>query len=303
MPGKMLQKLTFLLQIEKLSLYLPRIPAMPVLYQNNDIYYNKELGMLDSRLSPALDGIRQDDTSFTYIAGRGAYPRASWLGHAIEDRPLRIWIDQLARWDYIPRSFTIPDGDRLVTVDVASLDIGNRSAKLCTQNSQHRLVTLEIPAILQPVPTHLRAGTITNTVWRVVSDEPAEDLWAGDEAADGGRGFPVGSTEERFHDKTYLTFLHIALAQLLFSAGYRGTVHLALGVGVRNSEVSVGRHGQEVVPAVLDAIRLLKGTFTVKRTLPDGNEDELTVVIERLWPAIQTLGAFFAYFYNLLCAP
>ena len=26
-------------------------------------------------------------------------------------------------------------------------------------------------------------------------------------------------------------------------------------------------------------------------------------MIERLWPAIQTLGAFFAYFYNLLCAP
>ena len=120
---------------------------------------------------------------------------------------------------------------------------------------------------------------------------------------DGGRGFPVGSTEERFHDRTYLSFLRVALAHLLFKAGYRETVHIALGVGIRNSEVNVGRQGQEVAPTVLEAIRALKGSFMVKRTLPSGEEEVLTVVIERLWPAIQTLGAFFAYFYNLLCAP
>ena len=149
----------------------------------------------------------------------------------------------------------------------------------------------------------LRAGAITNTVWRVLTDEHAEDVWAGDEAVDGGRGFPVGSTEERFHDRTYLSFLRISLAQLLLNAGYHATLHIALGVGIRNSEVSVGRQGQEVHPAVLEAIRALKGTFTVKRTLPSGEEETITVVIERLWPAIQTLGAFFAYFYNLVCAP
>lgn len=259
--------------------------------------------MVDQQIAYTKDGIRQDDTSFVQIPGRGAYPRASWLSHAIDNLPLRIWLDQLDRWDYIPRSFTIPDADRLTTVDIVSLDIGNRSAKLCAQNTTHQLVTLEIPAILQPVPTNLRAGTITNSVWRVTSDENPEELWAGEEAIDGGRGFAVGSTEERFHDKTYITFLRIALAQLLLKAGYRRTAHIALGVGIRNSEVRVGRQGQEVDPAVLNAIKTLKGSFTVKRTLPSGEEEVLTVVIERLWPAIQTLGAFFAYFYNLLCAP
>jgi hypothetical protein len=248
-------------------------------------------------------GIRQDDASFVSLPGRGAYPRASWLSHALDNRPLQFWMEQLQRWEYIPRSFTIPDGERLLTVDVASLDIGNRSAKLCTQNSTHQLVTLELPAIVQSVPKNIRAGVLTNTVWRVVSDENPEDLWAGDQAAEGGRGFLVGSTEERFHDKAYLTFLKIALAQLLFTAGYRETVRLALGIGVRNSEVKVGRQGQEVDPQVLTAIKALKGTFTVKRTLPNGDESELTVMIERLYPAIQTLGAFFAYFYNLLCDP
>jgi hypothetical protein len=259
--------------------------------------------MLEQQMPNSFEGIRQDDPAFVHIPGRGAYPRTSWLSHAVDNRPLRIWLEQPGRWDYIPRSFTIPDGSNMATMDVASLDIGNRSAKLCAQNSQHQLVTLEIPAILQPVPTNLRAGTITNTVWQVLSDENTEAVWAGDEAVEGGRGFLVGSTEERFHDKTYLSFLRIALAQLLLKAGYRGSAHLALGVGIRNSEVTVGRQGQEVVPAVLEAIRALKGTFTVKRTLPSGEEEVLTVVIERLWPAIQTLGAFFAYFYNLLCAP
>src|SRR5579859_5518737 len=251
----------------------------------------------------SLEGIRQDDASFVHIPGRGAYPRASWLSHAVDNRPLRIWLEHLKRWDYIPRSFTIPDADRLITVDVASLDIGNRSAKLCTQSHSHQLVTLELPAILQPVPQNLRAGAITNTVWRVLSDESQEDLWVGDEAVEGGRGFPVGSTEERFHDGMYLTFLKIALAQLLLSAGHRETVRLALGIGIRNSEVKVGRQGQEVDPSVLNAIRALKGSFTVKSTSPSGEETTLTVIIERIWPAIQTLGAFFAYFYNLLCAP
>ncbi|HLZ56957.1 MAG TPA: hypothetical protein VKR06_08420 [Ktedonosporobacter sp.] len=251
----------------------------------------------------SLEGIRQDDASFVHIPGRGAYPRASWLSHAVDNRPLRIWLEHLKRWDYIPRSFTIPDADRLITVDVASLDIGNRSAKLCTQSHSHQLVTLELPAILQPVPQNLRAGAITNTVWRVLSDESQEDLWVGDEAVEGGRGFPVGSTEERFHDGMYLTFLKIALAQLLLSAGHRETVRLALGIGIRNSEVKVGRQGQEVDPSVLNAIRALKGSFTVKSTSPSGEETTLTVIIERIWPAIQTLGAFFAYFYNLLCDP
>lgn len=259
--------------------------------------------MVELQRVPVLEGIRQDDPSFVYLPGRGAYPRASWLSHAVENRALQFWKEPLQRWEYIPRSFTIPDGDRLLTVDVASLDIGNRSAKLCAQNSAHRLVTLELPAIVQPVPTNIRAGVLTNTVWRVTSDENPEDLWAGEEAAEGGRGFLVGSTEERFHDKTYLTFLKIALAQLLFTAGYRDTVRLALGIGVRNSEVRVGRQGQEVEPQVLEAIKALKGTFTVKRTLPGGEESVLTVTIERLYPAIQTLGAFFAYFYNLLCDP
>src|SRR5579859_3017209 len=249
------------------------------------------------------EGIRQDDTSFVHIPGRGAYPRASWLSHAVDNRPLRIWLEHLKRWDYIPRSFTIPDGDRLTTVDVASLDIGNRSAKLCAQSQSHQLVTLELSAILQPVPQNLRAGAITNTVWRVLSDESQEDLWVGDEAVEGGRGFPVGSTEERFHDRMYQTFLKIALAQLLIKAGYRETVRLALGIGIRNSEVKVGRQGQEVDPSVLDAIRTLKGAFTVKCVAPSGEETTLTVIIERIWPAIQTLGAFFAYFYNLLCDP
>jgi hypothetical protein len=259
--------------------------------------------MLETQSVHAFEGIRQDDTTFVYLPGRGAYPRASWLSHAVENRPLQIWMEQLQRWEYIPRSFTISDGDRLLTVDVAALDIGNRSAKLCTQNSAHQLVTLETPAIVQPVPKNIRAGTLTNTVWRVVSDENPEDLWAGEEAADGGRGFPVGGTEERFHDRTYLTFLKISLAQLLFKAGYRDTVRLALGIGIRNSEVKVGRQGQEVDPQVLEAIKALKGTFSVRRTLPNGGESELTVIIDRLYPAIQTLGAFFAYFYNLLCDP
>ena len=169
-----------------------------------------------------------------------------------------------------PRSFTLPDGNHFTTLDIVSLDIGNRSAKLCTQNTAHQLVTLEIPAILQPVPTNLRAGAITNTVWRVQDSEQSEDVWVGDEAVDGGRGFPVGSTEERFHDQTYLSFLRIALAQVLLKAGYRNTVHIALGVGIRNSEVMVGHHGQEVLPGVREAIRALKGHFMVKRTLPSG---------------------------------
>jgi hypothetical protein len=258
--------------------------------------------MLEQKVQ-AFDGIRQDDTAFVHIPGRGAYPRASWLSHAVDNRPLQIWLEHLKRWDYIPRAFTIPDGNSFITLDVASLDIGNRSAKLCTQSQAHQLVTLEIPAVLQPVPQNLRAGAITNTVWRVLSDENQEDLWVGDEAAEGGRGFPVGSTEERFHDKMYLTFLKIALAQLLMKAGYREQVRLALGIGIRNSEVKVGRQGQEVDPNVLSAIRMLKGTFTVKCTAPSGEETTLTVTIERIWPAIQTLGAFFAYFYNLLCDP
>src|SRR5258708_16451320 len=228
--------------------------------------------MLELQTVPGFEGIRQDDTSFVYLPGRGAYPRASWLSPAVDTRPLQFWREQLQRWEYIPRSFTIPDGDRLLTVDVASLDIGNRSAKLCTQNSPHRLVTLELPAIVQPTPKNIRAGVVTNTVWRVLSDENPEDLWAGEEAAEGGRGFLVGSTEERFHDKTYLTFLKIALAQLLFTAGYRDTVRLALAIGVRNSEVKVGRQSQEFDPLLVAAIKALKGTFTVKRTLPTGDE-------------------------------
>jgi hypothetical protein len=259
--------------------------------------------VLEQQTSNTSDGIRQDDTSFVSLTGRGAYPRASWLSHAVDQRPLRIWQEQLARWEYIPRTFTIPDGNHLTTLDIVSLDIGNRSAKLCAQNTTHQLVTMEIPAILQPAPTNLRAGAITNTVWRVLTDEQSEDVWIGDEAVDGGRGFPVGSTEERFHDQTYLAFLRIALAQMLLKAGYRDTVRIALGVGIRNSEVIVGHQGQEVLPVVREAIRALKGSFTVKRTLPNGEEEVITVMIERLWPAIQTLGAFFAYFYNLLCAP
>src|SRR6266480_4786508 len=105
--------------------------------------------MLETQSVHAFEGIRQDDTTFVYLPGRGAYPRASWLSHAVDNRPLQVWMEQLQRWEYIPRSFTIPDGDRLLTVDVASLDIGNRSAKLCTQNSAHQLVTLELPAIVQ----------------------------------------------------------------------------------------------------------------------------------------------------------
>ncbi len=259
--------------------------------------------MLKQDSSERREGIRQDDPSFVYVPGRGAYPRASWLSHAVENRPLRIWREQLERWESLPRSFTLPDGNHFTTLDIVSLDIGNRSAKLCAQNTTHQLVTLEIPAILQPVPTNLRAGAITNTAWQVETSENAEEVWVGDEAIDGGRGFPVGSTEERFHDPTYLSFLRIALAQILFKAGYRDTVHIALGVGIRNSEVIVGHQGQEVLPGVREAIRVLKGHFTVKRTLPSGEEEILKVVIERLWPAIQTLGAFFAYFYNLLCAP
>jgi hypothetical protein len=141
----------------------------------------KECPMLEQSIH-ILDGIRQDDTSFVHIQGQGAYPRASWLSHAVDNRPLRIWLEHLKRWDYIPRFFTIPDGNGFTTVDIASLDIGNRSAKLCTQSQAHQLVTMEIPAILQPVPQNLRAGAITNTVWRVLSDESQEDLWVGDEA-------------------------------------------------------------------------------------------------------------------------
>lgn len=259
--------------------------------------------MLEQHSSERQEGIRQDDTSFVHVPGRGAYPRASWLSHAAQNRPLRIWLEHRERWESLPRSFSLPDGNHFTTLDIVSLDIGNRSAKLCAQNTTHQLVTQEIPAILQPVPTNLRAGAITNTVWRVETSENAENVWVGDEAIDGGRGFPVGSTEERFHDPTYLSFLRIALAQILFKAGYRNTVHIALGVGIRNSEVIVSYQGQEVLPAVREAIRVLKGPFMVKRTLPSGEEEVLTVVIERLWPAIQTLGAFFAYFYNLLCAP
>jgi hypothetical protein len=259
--------------------------------------------MIESQSVRAFDGIHQDDKSFVHLPGRGAYPRASWLSHAIENRPLQIWIEHLKRWDYIPRSFSIPDEDRIITVDAAALDLGNRSAKLTTQNSAHQLVTLEVPAILQPVPGNLRSGTLTNTVWKVEGDEYQEGLWIGEEASEGGRGFLVGGTEERFRDKAYVTFLRIALAQLLLKAGYRDTVRLALAVGVRNSEVNVTHQGQEVAPGVLAGIRMLKGMFTVRRVLPSGEETTLTIVVERLWPAIQTLGAFFAYFYNLLCDP
>src|SRR5215472_12495674 len=166
--------------------------------------------LLEQHSPERVEGIRQDDTSFVTLAGRGAYPRASWLSHAVDQRPLRIWLEQSARWEFLPRTFTIPDGNRFTTLDVVSLDIGNRSAKFCAQNTAHQLVTMEIPAILQSVPTNLRAGAITNTVWRVLTPEHSEEVWVGDEAVDGGRGFPVGSTEERFHDQTYLSFLRIA---------------------------------------------------------------------------------------------
>ena len=120
--------------------------------------------MFQQQATRDYEGIRQDDTSFVHIPGRGAYPRSSWLSHAIDHRPLRVWLENLQRWDYISRTFTFPDGDHFITVDVASLDLGNRSAKLCTQNDAHQLVTLEMPAILQPVPKNLRSGTLTNTV-------------------------------------------------------------------------------------------------------------------------------------------
>jgi len=259
--------------------------------------------MIEQQRVIGIEGIQQDDRTFVHLSGHGLYPRASWLSHAVDNRPLLIWIEHLKRWDYIPRTFTIPDGDHIITVDAAALDLGNRSAKLCTQNNMHQLVTLEVPAILQPVPKNLRAGAITNTVWYLTDDENAEGLWVGEEASEGGRGFLVGGTEERFRDKAYLTFLRISLAQLLMKAGYRNTVRLALAVGIRNSEVKVGHQGQEVDPGVLEGIRTLKGTFTVSRILPTGEETMLTVTIERIWPAIQTLGAFFAYFYNLLCDP
>ena len=113
--------------------------------------------MLEQSL-PIIDGIRQDDTSFVHVPGRGAYPRSSWLSHAIENCPLRIWLEQFERWDYIPRSFTIPEGNHMTTLDVVSLDIGNRSAKLCAQNAAHQLVTMEIPAVLQSAPTNSASG-------------------------------------------------------------------------------------------------------------------------------------------------
>jgi hypothetical protein len=168
-------------------------------------FCNKEYEkmVLEQHSSEKFGGIRQDDPSFVHVPGRGAYPRASWLSHAAQNRPLRIWREQLERWESLPRSFTLPDGNHLTTLDIVSLDIGNRSAKLCAQNATHQLVTLEIPAILQPVPTNLRAGAITNTVWRVETSENAEEVWVGDEAIDGGRGFPVGSTELTFRLNWY----------------------------------------------------------------------------------------------------
>ena len=58
--------------------------------------------MQEQHSSERWEGIRQDDTSFVHVPGRGAYPRASWLSHAVENRPLRIWLGQRERWESLP---------------------------------------------------------------------------------------------------------------------------------------------------------------------------------------------------------
>jgi hypothetical protein len=90
--------------------------------------------------SERVEGIRQDDTSFVSLLGRGAYPRAPWLSHAVDQRPLQVWLEQSARWESLPRTFTILGGNHFTTLDIVSLDLGNRSAKLCAQNTAHQLV-------------------------------------------------------------------------------------------------------------------------------------------------------------------
>src|SRR6266436_9492505 len=105
---------------------------------------------------PGEQGIRQDDPSFVMLDGRGAYPIASWLSHAVNRKKLLIWNAAKQQWLQIMKSFTLPKGQNLVTVMPASIDLGNNAAKLCIMDQDGRLRWIEIPAIFAPVPTNQR---------------------------------------------------------------------------------------------------------------------------------------------------
>lgn len=254
---------------------------------------------------PSEQGIRQDDQSFVMLDGRGAYPVASWLSHALTGKRLLIWNAIKQQWVSIMRSFTLPKGQNLVTVVPASIDLGNNAAKLAILDQDGRLRWLEIPTIFAPLPRNQRTGRVRYTTYQVISDPKAREIVIGEEAngLEKARGFRVGPTKERFLDEEYLSFVKIALARLALEGGYKGSIKLALGIGIRNDEVTVDRQGQTVSPELLDALRRIKDPFEVRAVDTRGNIASITIEVDRFWPVIQTLGSFLAFFFNLLCEP
>lgn len=158
-------------------------------------------------------GISQDETGFEHLPeGRGVIPKASWMYHAYHDLPLLIHSPE--GWRPIRRSFLIPtrDGNGQEELEPVSIDQGNGFLKLGFQTCNHKLGYIALPSRIQVGGAdNVRHGSRGRVTWRLGTPDQVDPsrLWVGDDALEGGRGFAVGATAERFEDELYLSLLKI----------------------------------------------------------------------------------------------
>lgn len=220
-------------------------------------------------------------------------PAQSWMSYVADNQPL---ISASGR--AIPKSVLLHGQPH----HVLSLDIGNDAAKIGIIDQTSHFQTARLPAIYRPAKSvRYGKGKIT---WRLpdtaIGTEPSESFWIGMDALSGGDSLPIGPTYQRLADVRYLRFLKAALVEALLAGAYApGTYTIALGLGVRNEEIEEVDGRQTLDASTLSALRQLKGTFEIERRDEHGNRTHWHIQVSTIFPAAQTLGSFFAWYYNL----
>lgn len=221
-------------------------------------------------------------------------PEESWMSYVLQGKALVSPDGRL-----IPRSvMVLPTKE----VQVVALDIGNDAAKVGIVDHTLHFQCVRIPTTYQPSKA-IRHGD-GKTEWRVLDGTDHEAFWIGTDAVNAGDSLPIGPTHQRLSDARYIRFLRAALIESLIAGGYTpGAYTLAVGIGLRNEEIEETNGKQVIEPNTLYALKLLKGAFEIERIDSRGTVAKWSITISNIFPAAQTLGSFFAWYYNLQGQP